>query len=100
MEVWNGTDPAPRGAYLGGAPQTTACTPPNENCAPTSEDCAPKKLTGSGLLECRSRPKLVFATGVFVIFWSDTGFHDIFGVKTFFFFGDHLFSAGNPLQFQ
>ena len=31
--------------------------PPNKNCAPPSEDCAPKKLTGSGLLECKLRPK-------------------------------------------
>ena len=34
-------------------------------CAPPSEDCAPKKLTGSGLLECKSRPKtpkLLFTT--------------------------------------
>ena len=41
------------GAYRGRAP-------PNENCALPSEDCAPKKLTGSGLLDCKSRPKLVF----------------------------------------
>ena len=27
-------------------------------CAPPSEDCAPKKLTGSRLLECKSRPKI------------------------------------------
>ena len=39
------------------SPQMTACAPPNENCAPPSEDCAPKKLSGSGLLECKSRPK-------------------------------------------
>ena len=38
-------------------------------CAPPSEDCAPKKLTGSRLLECKSRPKipqLVFITLEFV----------------------------------
>ena len=36
---------------------------------PPSEDCAPKKLTGSGLLECKSRPKtpkLVFSALQFV----------------------------------
>ena len=72
-------NPAPRGAYRGRAPQMTAYAPPNENCAPPSEDCAPKKLTGSGLLEYKSRPKLVdFMT---FLGWD-------------FFFGDHLFTAG------
>ena len=33
------------------------CAPPNKNCTPPSEDCAPKKLTGSVLLECKSRPE-------------------------------------------
>ena len=32
--VNNETDPAPRGAYRGRAPQMTACAPPNKNCAP------------------------------------------------------------------
>ena len=44
-------------------------TSPNENCALLSEDCAPKKLTCSGLLECKSRsktPKLVFTALEFV----------------------------------
>ena len=32
--------------------------------------------------------------------WTGTGFHDIFGMKTFFFlFGDHLFSAEKTLEF-
>ena len=51
--------PAPRGEF-----RMTACAPPNENCAP-------KKLTVSGLLECKSRhktPKLVFTARIFVIF--------------------------------
>ena len=62
-------DPAPRGGHTRAVPpQMTACAPPNENCAPPSEDCAPKKLTGSGLLECKLRPKVVFATRIFVIF--------------------------------
>ena len=58
------------GGHSGAVPlQMTACAPPDENCAPPpSEDCAPKKLTGLGLLECKSGPKLVFATGIFVIF--------------------------------
>ena len=52
-------------------PQMTAYAPPNEHCAPPSEDCAPKKLTGSGILECESRPetpKLMFTSRIFVIF--------------------------------
>ena len=53
-------DPAPWGAYRGCAPPTECLCPPNESCAPPSEDCAPKKLTGSGLLERKSRSKLVF----------------------------------------
>ena len=53
-------DPAPRGAFRGRAPPTDCLCPPNENCAPPSEDCAPKKLIGSGLLERKSRPKMVF----------------------------------------
>ena len=67
------TDPAPRGGHSGAVPpQMTACAPPNKNCAPPNEncappnkDCAPKKLTGWGILECKSRPKtpkLVFST--------------------------------------
>ena len=58
------------GGHTGAVPpQMTACAPPNENCAPQSEDCAPKKLTDSGLLECKSRPKtpkLVFTALEFV----------------------------------
>ena len=42
------------GAFRGRAPQMTPCAPP-------SEGCAPKKSLESGLLECKSRPKLVFA---------------------------------------
>ena len=55
--------PAPRGGGHSGAvpPQMTACAPP-------SEDCAPKKLRGKGLLEGKSRPRLVFASSIFVIF--------------------------------
>ena len=63
--------PAPREAFRGRAPSNDCLCPPNENCAPPSEDCAPKKLTGSGLLECKSRPetpKLVFTARIFVIF--------------------------------
>ena len=106
---WKNCDTACRpgatGGHTGGrAPQLTACAPPNENCAPPSEDCAPKKLTGSGLLERKSRSKL----GVFVdwhqILWR-------FGDEDLFFFWrspvfgrknrlNFRFRLENPLQFQ
>ena len=77
------------GAFRGRAPpKWLLAPPPNENCAQPSEDCAPKKLTGLGLLECKSRPKLVFAISIFVIF---VGWHRISGYfwdedLSFFFF--------------
>ena len=49
--------PAPRGRISGPCPPTNCLCSPNENCAPSSEDCAPKKLTGSVLLESKSRPE-------------------------------------------
>ena len=45
------------GAFRGRAPQMTACVPPNDSCASPSDDCAPKKLIGSGLPGCKSRPE-------------------------------------------
>ena len=72
-----------QGGHTGAVPsQLTACAPP-------SEDCAPKKLTGSGLLECKSRPKLVFFEDWHRISWRFWD-KELF----FFFFWDHLFSAG------
>ena len=94
---------------------------PNENCDPPSDDCASKKVTGSGLLKCKSRPKLVFASCIFVILvdWLRIswyfGVEDLFFVlfleitsfrpenpsefqwRLVFFFGDHLFSAGKTI---
>ena len=52
------------GAFRGRAP-------PNELLCPPREDCAPKNLTGSGLLEQKSRPEtpeFVFTARIFVIF--------------------------------
>ena len=77
-------DPAPRGAFRGRAPPNDCLCPTKRKLCPPSEDCAPKKLTGPGLLECKLGPKLVFFTRIFVIF----------AIKTLFFFGGHLFSAG------
>ena len=57
------------GAFRDRAPPNDCLSPPNENCAPPSEVCAPKKLTGSELLECKSRPmthNLVFTARIFV----------------------------------
>ena len=77
------------GGHTGAVPpQMTSCAPLNENCTPPSEDCAPKKLTGLGLLECKSRPNFSYFRNL----------HDILGIKTFFFiFGDHLFCAGKTV---
>ena len=53
----NGGRPGATGEHYGAVPPPNDCLcPPNENCASPSEDCAPKKLTGLGLLECKSRP--------------------------------------------
>ena len=80
-------DPAPRGAYR-------AVLPPNENYAPPSEDCAPKKLTGSGLLECKSRPKLVF-----FVDWHRISWH-FWDEELFFFFLEIThFRPEKPLEF-
>ena len=61
---------ATRGHFGAVTPQTTACAPQMKIVPPPqSEDCTPKKLTCSGLLECKSRPKtpkLVFTAVEFV----------------------------------
>ena len=100
------SDPALRGGIPGPCPppQLTACAPPNENCAPPSEDCALKKLTGSGLFEHKSKPKLVFFVDLHRILWrfwdKDLFFwrSPVFGRK------NHLkkfrFRPENPLKFQ
>ena len=64
---------ATEGGHSGAvAPKWLLLPSQNKNCAPPpNEDCAPKKLTGSGLLECKSRsktPKLEFTVRIFVIF--------------------------------
>ena len=84
------TRPGVTGGHSGAVPpQMTSCAPPNENCASPSEDCAPKKLTGLGLLGCKSRPRLSYFRNL----------HNIDGMKTFFFFffWDHLFWAGKTI---
>ena len=65
--------------HTGAVPAQTKTVPP------LSEDCALKKLTGSGLLECKLRPKLVFFVDwqrILWRFWDEDHF-----------FEDHLFSA-------
>ena len=110
--------PGATGGIPGPCPHKWLLVPPQTKIAhPPSEDCAPKKLTGSGLLECKSRPKLVFFVDWHRILWRFWDEHLFFLeitcfrpkklpefpilagkslailVKTFFF-GDHLFSAG------
>ena len=88
------TGPAPRGGIPGPCP-------PKQKSPPPSKDCSPKKLTGSRLLECKSRPKLVFATGIFVtVFLStDTVFHDSCGMKIFFCLEITCFRPEKLLEF-
>ena len=83
MSMIQGSRPGATGGMLPGRapPQMTACAPP-------SEDCGPKKFTGSGLLECKSRPKLVF-----FVDWHRISWH-FWDENLFSFFGDHPFSAG------
>ena len=69
--------------------------PPKRKLCPPSEDSAPKKLTGSGLLECKSRPEtpklvliaLEFASKncFFVVFVDAHRISCYFGEKTFLF---------------
>ena len=111
-------DPAPRGGITGPCPPKWLPMPPKRKLCPPSEECAPKKLTGSGLLEWKSRRKLVFFVDWHRIswrFWDEDLFFwrsPVFGgknclnlisackplvisEKTFIlFFEDHLFSTG------
>ena len=50
-------------------------------------------------MKCKSRPKLVFATGIFVIFvnWHRISWH--FWDEDLLFFGDQLYSAGKTFEF-
>ena len=54
------SDPAPRRAYQGRAPLSDCLCPPKRKLCPPKRGLCLKKLTGLGLLECKSRPKLVF----------------------------------------
>ena len=86
--------PAPRGCIPGPCPPNDCLCPPKRKlCPPPSEDYAPKKLTGSGLLECKSRsetPKLVSTARIFVIFVDSHRIsYETFRTNTFFF-GFHL----------
>ena len=74
-------------------PQITACAPPNESCAPPTEDCAPKKLIGTELPECKTRPetrKIVLIASEFAenrtIFGAKTRICGNFWTEDLFFF--------------
>ena len=69
-------------------PQITVCAPPtNENCALPSENWAPKKLTGSVLLECKSRPKTLKILVITLNFVSKNCFFVDFAIYTNCFCG-------------
>ena len=87
------TSPAPRGAFRGCALPNDCLCPLRPKLCPPSEDCVPKKLIGSGLPECKSRPetrKIVLLASEFVenqtIFGIKTRIMEIFELKTFFIF--------------
>ena len=80
--------PAPRGGIPGPCSllkSRTACALPNENCVPSNEVCAPKKVTGSVLLEWRSRPETPKILVITAEFMGKNHFFADFAVKTFFF---------------
>ena len=86
------------GGHTGAVPpQLAACAPLNETCAPPSEDCTPKKLTGLGLLERKSRHKLVY-----FVDWVD--WHRIlrrfWDKDLFFFWRSPVFGRKNRLIFR
>ena len=83
---------APLGGILGPCPPKRLLVPPQTKLCPPSEDCAPKKLMGSGLPECKSRPetlKIVLIASEFVknrtIFGTKTKFVKVFEQNTPFF---------------
>ena len=87
------------GVFRGRAPQMTACAPPSENCASPSEDCAPKKLTGSGLLECKSRPKIGVYRPYFGYFCGLAPVYIKLLERRPFVFGLHLRIRGTSQEF-
>ena len=70
------------GGHIGAMPLPKwLLVPPKRKLCPPKRGLCPEKINRLG------------ATGV-LIEAQIGGLHDIFGMKTFFFFGDHLFSAG------
>ena len=61
------------------------CPPKQELCLP-SGDCAPKKVTGSALQECSSRPETPKILVITPEFMSKNCFFADFMIKTLFFF--------------
>ena len=75
------------GGHAGAVPsQMTACAPPNENFALQVRTVPQRILQARGYWSANPGPNWCFL-------WTDTEFHDVFRMKTFFL-GDHLFSAG------
>ena len=54
------SNPAPRGAYRGRAPPNDCLCPPKRKLCPPKRGLCPEEINRSGLLDCKSRPKLVF----------------------------------------
>ena len=74
-------------AFRGHAPRITACPPQTRIVLPPSEDCAPKKLTGSVLVVCSSRPETPKRLGRTPKFVSKNCFFVDFAIVTVCFCG-------------
>ena len=90
---------ATRGHFGAAPPKRKLCSPKRKLCSPKRGLCT-KELNRLGVLECKSRPKLVFATGIFVIFvdWHRISWH-IWDEDLFFFLEITRFRPERPFKF-
>ena len=83
---------APRGAFR-------CCAPPNDCLCPPERGLCPEEISWLRATGVEIEAQIDVCDWYFRNFcWNDTGFQDIFGMKTFLFVGDHLFSAGKSLR--
>ena len=89
--------PAPRGAFRGCSPPNDCLCPPKRKLCPTKRGLCPEEINKLGATGVQIEAQIGAFHRYFRVLWPDIGFHDIFGMKTFFFFGDDLFSAGKKV---
>ena len=81
------------GADRGRAPQLAACASPNENCPPPKRGLCPEEINRLGASGAQIEAQIS------VFLWTDTGFCDVFGMKTFFLFLEiTCFRPEKPLE--